>query len=161
MRVAERITALIRKDRYLTSEQKEQLAKRQQEAELSKYDLGYGAMGNGLTVWNRKEQEHGDYKTIAHIDADRSVTFYDDNLPDAIRERIQEVARTTELTVSATQDTPVFEEPSKESPVSEIRHIPDFWICLLPTSARSLKKRRKRKSRLYWISSQSLCRRLR
>ena len=121
-RVAERITALIRKDRYLTPEQKEQLARRQQEAELSKYDLGYGAMGNGLTVWNRKEQEHGDYKTIAHIDADRSVTFYDDNLPDAIRERIQEVARTAELTVSATQGTPVFHEQAEDAPVQDVEH---------------------------------------
>ena len=22
--------------------------------------------GNGLTVWNRLEEEHGDYKTVAH-----------------------------------------------------------------------------------------------
>lgn len=121
-RVAERITSLIQKDRYFTPEQKEQLAERQLEAEISRYDLGYGAMGSGLTVWNRKEQERGDYKTIAHIDADRSVTLYDDNLPDAIRERIQEVARTAELTVSATQDNPVFEEPSKEIPTREIEH---------------------------------------
>ena len=121
-RVAERITALIQKDRYFTPEQKEQLAKRQQEAELSRYDLGYGAMGNGLTVWNRKEEENGDYKTIAHIDTERSVTFYDDNLPDAVKEQIQQVARTAELTISETQDTPVFEEPSKESPVSEMEH---------------------------------------
>ena len=121
-RVAERITALIQKDRYFTPEQKEQLAKRQQEAELSRYDLGYGAMGNGLTVWNRKEEENGDYKTIAHIDTNRSVTFYDDNLPDAVKEQIQQVARTAEMTISETQDTPVFEEPSKESPVSEMEH---------------------------------------
>ena len=121
-RVADRITTLIQKDRYFTPEQKEQLAKRQQEAELSRYDLGYGAMGNGLTVWNRKEQEHGDYKTIAHIDADRSVTFYDDNLPDVIRERIREVARTAELTVSATQDTPVFHEQAEDAPVQDVEH---------------------------------------
>ena len=33
----------------------------------ARYDLGYGHMGNGLTVWNRLEEEHGDYKTVAHI----------------------------------------------------------------------------------------------
>ncbi len=122
MRVAERITALIRKDRYLTPEQREQLAKRKAEAELSRYDLGYGTMGNGLTVWNRKEEENGDYKTIAHIGADRSVTFYDDNLPDAIRGQIQEVARTAELMVSATQDTLVFHDQAEETPAQEVEH---------------------------------------
>ena len=49
--------------------------KEQEEAVLSHYDIGYGFLGNGLTVWNRLEEEHGDYKTVAHIDADRSVTF--------------------------------------------------------------------------------------
>ena len=78
------------------------------------YDLGYGHMGNGLTVWNRLEIENGDYKTIAHIDADRSVTFYDAGLPDEIKAQILETARTTEMTVSETQDAPVFTEPAQE-----------------------------------------------
>ena len=42
------------------------------------YDLGYGHLGNGLTVWNRLEEEHGDYKTVAHIAPDRTVTIYDE-----------------------------------------------------------------------------------
>ena len=121
-RVAERITSLIQKDRYLTPEQKEQLAKRQQEAEISRYDLGYGAMGNGLTVWNRKEEENGDYKTVAHIDADRSVTFYDDNLPDDIREQIESVSRSATMTVSETQDTPIFHEQVDETSAQEAEH---------------------------------------
>ena len=37
------------------------------------YDLGYGHLGNGLTVWNRLEEEHGDYKTVAHIAPDLSL----------------------------------------------------------------------------------------
>jgi len=78
------------------------------------YDLGYGHMGNGLTVWNRLEIENGDYKTIARIDSDRSVTFYDAGLPDEIKAQILETARTTEMTVSETQDTPVFTEPAQE-----------------------------------------------
>ncbi|MDO5593104.1 MAG: hypothetical protein Q4G57_09430, partial [Bacillota bacterium] len=114
MRVAERISALIQKDRYFTPEQKEQLAKKQMEEELSRYDLGFGAMGNGLTVWNRKEEVNGDYKTIAHIGADRSVTFYEDTLPEIIRVRIREIASTSEMTISATQDAPVFETPPEE-----------------------------------------------
>lgn len=81
------------------------------EADLSRYDIGYGAMGNGVTVWNRKEEEHGDYKTIAHIDPDRTVKFYDENLPDAVKEQIQHFADTAEMTLSATQDASVFSVP--------------------------------------------------
>ncbi|MBP5719307.1 MAG: hypothetical protein J6X53_10115, partial [Abditibacteriota bacterium] len=75
------------------------------------YDIGYGYLGNGLTVWNRAEQENGDYKTIAHIDPERKVTFYEDNLPEEIRERIQRIAATDNSRISATQDTPVFSTP--------------------------------------------------
>ena len=75
------------------------------------YDLGYGHMGNGLTVWNRLEEEHGDYKTIAHIDPDRTVKFYVDDLPEDVRAQIEEVAATSTMTISATQDAPVFSTP--------------------------------------------------
>ena len=75
------------------------------------YDLGYGHLGNGITVWNRLEEEHGDYKTVAHIAPDRTVTFYDEKMPQAVREEIQRIANTSEMTISATQDAPVFSTP--------------------------------------------------
>ena len=85
------------------------------------YDLGYGHMGNGLTVWNRLEEEHGDYKTVAHIGPDRTVTIYDEEMPQAVRDEIKRIADTSEMTISATQDAPVFavsprvqEPPQKE-----------------------------------------------
>ena len=81
----------------------------------ARYDLGYGHMGNGLTVWNRLEEEHGDYKTVAHIAPDRTVTFYDADLPEEIREEIRKVAATSEMSVSTTQDTPVFSTPPTEA----------------------------------------------
>ena len=90
------------------------------------YDLGYGHMGNGLTVWNRLEIENGDYKTIAHIDPDRSVTFYDAGLPDEIKVQIMETARTSEMTVSETQDTPVFTEPAQEK-AAPANHGNELW----------------------------------
>lgn len=91
-----------------------------QEIDLSRYDIGYGAMGNGVTVWNRKETENGDYKTIAHIDPDRTVKFYDDSLPDAIKEQIQRFADSSEMTISATQDASVFSvSPAGKEPVLE------------------------------------------
>ena len=87
------------------------------------YDLGYGHLGNGLTVWNRLEEEHGDYKTVAHIAPDRTVQIYDEEMPQAVREEIQRIADASEMTVSATQDAPVFtvpprvqEPPQKEEP---------------------------------------------
>lgn len=94
-------------------------AREQEESILSHYDIGYGFMGNGLTVWNRLEEEHGDYKTIAHIDADRNVKFYEEGLPEIVREQIQKVAAETQMNVSATQDTPVFSAPPQAEP--EIR----------------------------------------
>ena len=138
-RVAERITTLIQKDRYFTPEQKEQFAKKQMEEALSRYDISFGAMGNGLTVWNRKEEENGDYKTIAHIGADRSVTFYDDTLPESIKDRIQEIAETTEMTISATQDASVFETPPAEkAAVPEQK--PDNVIVQRPVTSEEIDK---------------------
>ena len=92
----------------------EALHRDEKEAILSQYDLGYGYLGNGLTVWNRLEEVYGDYKTVAHINADRSVDFWDDNLPEIIKEQIRQVAATAELTISATQNAPVFTEPPEE-----------------------------------------------
>lgn len=92
------------------------LRRDEEEAILSQYDLGYGFLGNGLTVWNRLEEVNGDYKTVAHIDSDRSVTFRDENLPDIIKERIEQIASTAELNISATQDVPVFSAPPEEVP---------------------------------------------
>ncbi|KPU45064.1 MAG: YodL domain-containing protein [Bacillota bacterium] len=86
------------------------------------YKLGYGHMGNGLTVWNRLEEQNGDYVTVAHIGADRSVTFYDKDMPEAVKAGIEKVARTSEMSVSATQDTPVFSVP----PIPDTPNIPEL-----------------------------------
>ena len=76
-----------------------------------KYKLGYGQMGNGLTVWNSLVYEHGDYKTVAHIGADRSVEFYDPEMPESVRMQIVHIAATSDARISATQDAPVFSVP--------------------------------------------------
>ncbi len=88
-----------------------QMVAPQTEAEAPKYDLGYGHLGNGVTVWNRLEKEQGDYKTVAHIAPDRTVTFYDENMPGDVRAQVMGFAATSEMTVSATQDAPVFSIP--------------------------------------------------
>lgn len=79
------------------------------------YDLGFGHLGNGLTVWNRLEEKNGDYVTVAHIAPDRTITYRENELPDNIKAEIEEVARTSDMTVSATQDTPVFTAPSQNT----------------------------------------------
>lgn len=70
---------------------------------LGAYDLGYGHLGNGISVWNRAQEEHGDYVKIAHIDSDRKVTYYDDKLPGSIKEEIEQFAAKEDPAVSATQ----------------------------------------------------------
>lgn len=103
----------------LFAEHKEPVAPAMPQAKA--YDLGYGHLGNGLTVWNRLEEEHGDYKTVAHIAPDRTVTIYDEEMPQAVREEIQRIADTSEMTISATQDAPVFAVPprAQEPPKKE------------------------------------------
>ena len=117
----ENLTAFRQETFTLFAEHKEPVAPAMPQAKA--YDLGYGHLGNGLTVWNRLEEEHGDYKTVAHIAPDRTVTIYDEEMPQAVREEIQRIADTSEMTISATQDAPVFavppraqEPPQKEEP---------------------------------------------
>jgi hypothetical protein len=52
------------------------------------YDIGAGYLGNGLTVWDRSREEHGDYKTIAHIGETGEVTIYDKQMPSEILKQI-------------------------------------------------------------------------
>ena len=94
------------------------------------YDLGYGHMGNGLTVWNRLEEEHGDYKTVAHIAPDRTVTIYDEEMPQAVRDEIQRIADASEMTISATQDAPVFAVPPRAQEPPQKEEAPDPYPAL-------------------------------
>ena len=117
----ENLTAFRQGTFTLFAEHKEPVAPAMPQAKA--YDLGYGHLGNGITVWNRLEEEHGDYKTVAHIAPDRTVTIYDEEMPQAVREEIQWIADTSEMTISVTQDAPVFavpprvqEPPQKEEP---------------------------------------------
>ena len=61
--------------------------------EKAEYDLGFGYLGNGLTVWNRAAEVNGDYPTIAHISPEGEVTYYVENLPQSATERIEKAAK--------------------------------------------------------------------
>ncbi len=80
----------------------------------SGYDLGYGHLGNGITVWNRLETVNGDYKTVAHIAPDRSVTIYDEDMPEEVRVKIFDYAENGDPDISATQQGKVFETPQNK-----------------------------------------------
>ena len=57
--------------------------------EAKKYDIGSGYKGNGLTIWNRAEEEFGDYKTIAHIGNNGELKIYDKQMPGDIKKMLQ------------------------------------------------------------------------
>lgn len=90
----------------------------QEKTAEQQYSLGFGHLGNGITVWNRLQEEHGDYKTVAHISADRQITFYDKEMPEVIRQKIRDFAEKENPTISTTQNAPafntVYEEPQKK-----------------------------------------------
>ena len=77
------------------------------------YDLGFGHLGNGITVWNRLQEEYGDYKTVAHIGADRAITYYDKNIPESVKQKVRDFAERENPTISATQNVPVFSTPAE------------------------------------------------
>ncbi len=62
-------------------------------ANLKKYDIGAGYLGNGLTIWNRlQQQQHGDYKTIAHISNNGVIKYYEE-VPLHVQEIIERHAK--------------------------------------------------------------------
>lgn len=115
-RAFENLTAYRQGTFTLFAEKKEPVSPQVVQEPQKAYDLGFGHLGNGLTVWNRLEEVDGDYRTVAHIAPDRTVQIYDEEMPQEVRDRIQQVADTSEMTVSATQNAPVFSVPPKQEP---------------------------------------------
>ena len=62
------------------------------EEKAVEYDIGRGYLGNGLTVWNRAVEVNGDYQNIAHISPEGEITFYVQDLPQSVVERIEQAA---------------------------------------------------------------------
>lgn len=75
-----------------------------------KFDLGSGSMGNGITVWNRAKEVHGDYENIAHIDRNRKIKYYIKNPPKEVKDYVEKIAKGKNPNVSATQSSKVFKE---------------------------------------------------
>lgn len=68
------------------------VAIKQPEEKAVEYDIGMGYLGNGLTVWNRAVEVNGDYQNIAHISPEGEITFYVQDLPQRVVERIRQAA---------------------------------------------------------------------
>lgn len=75
-----------------------------------KFELGFGHLGNGISVWNRKKEEHGDYQKVAHIDRNRKIIWYIKNLPNNIKKEIEDFAKNENPSVSTTQSDKVFKK---------------------------------------------------
>lgn len=59
-------------------------------------NIGFYALGNGLTVCDKSKEVNGDYKKVAHINRNRDITYYVDTnkLPADIINLIQNQALT-------------------------------------------------------------------
>jgi hypothetical protein len=69
----------------------------------AKYDIGMARKGNGITVYNRAEEEAGDYKNVAHISDNGVVKYYDKKLPSNIKKQIE--AEASKMKESVTEGT--------------------------------------------------------
>jgi hypothetical protein len=68
-----------------------------------KFDLGSGTMGNGVVIWNRAKEIHGDYEKIAHIDRNRKIKYYMKNPPKEVKDYVEKIAKGKNFASSATQ----------------------------------------------------------
>lgn len=70
---------------------------------MRKFDLGAGHLGNGIIVWNRAKEVHGDYESIAHIDRDRTISWQVKNPPAEWVSYVEGIANGPNMGVSETQ----------------------------------------------------------
>ena len=69
----------------------------------AKYDIGMARKGNGITVYNRAEEENGDYKNVAHIDSNGKIKYYDKKVPSNIKKQLEaEAKKMMEITKEGT-----------------------------------------------------------
>lgn len=68
------------------------VVEKHREEKAVEFDIGMGYLGNGLTVWNRAVEVNGDYQNIAHISPEGEITFYVQDLPQIVVERIRQAA---------------------------------------------------------------------
>lgn len=55
-----------------------------------KEKLGFGHLGNGITVWDSNRERNGDYLTVAHISEQGVVDYRKCALSDKAKEEIED-----------------------------------------------------------------------
>lgn len=65
------------------------------------------SMGNGISVCDRLHEKNGDYVSVAHIDANRKVTFHI-NVDQEYKDEIEKYAAESDPKASTSQDYKVF-----------------------------------------------------
>lgn len=96
-----------------------------------KEDLMFCSMGNGISVCDRNREEHGDYKTVAHIGYNRDVTYYDRKMSQEAVDGIERFARYNNSSASGTQPYPVL-KPVEFSKIDVIELKGIFKPALAP-----------------------------
>lgn len=83
-----------------------------------KEKLEYGFLGNGITVWDASRTIDQDYPTLAHIDYDRTISYYGE-VSEKAKTKIEHFARYGNMSVSQCQPETMALRPV-ESPVDGI-----------------------------------------
>lgn len=104
------------------------------QAERVSYDIGMGYLGNGLTVWNRAVEEHGDYQTIAHISNEGKIKYYVDGLPDDVVEKIEKSAEQEQQKALFAANYKIGSKVYLDGKPFEITRIDDWNVVLMDRS---------------------------
>ena len=67
------------------------------ESKTKTYDIRFSFRGNGCCAYNRSEMQYGDYKNLAHISDDGAIKYYDSNLPEDVKNKIETFANKMKL----------------------------------------------------------------
>ncbi len=82
------------------------------------FEIQSGKLGNGLTFWNKAEQENGDFKTIAHVSNEGKLSFRSE-LPQEVREPIEREAGKMRVLFETKQINALKMQRSEAEPGSE------------------------------------------
>ena len=89
----------------------------------AKYDIGMARKGNGITVYNRAEEENGDYKNVAHISDNGVVKYYDKNLPSNIKKKIEAEASKMKESVNESKVSDAWKKNNKRGKILKVGNV--------------------------------------
>ncbi len=75
-------------------------------AKEKKYDLGFGSLGSGTTVYNRAKMVSGDYPKVAHISEEGVVNYYGKEYPAEVKKEIEDFAKKNVVKVEYDYNNP-------------------------------------------------------